>query len=634
MATNNLDIIVRVTDDGSGKLLQTAKALENVGDAATKAGAKTKQAAGAFTEMANRVDSAGRNARIGLSSMAQAADLVGVNLSGVIGPAASAADAIGDIVGSIGTLGATAGVIGGVIVAVGLLNTALQKQHDTLAKTITLNDAYLWSLHGLAQESPAVAAGIAEIANQLATLRQAASANPLESAFGSFAVGKAQIDDFFNALDSGLVRFRSFGEILNENKAQLDAVAFGMQSGYDEVEHLRGAMDGLIVTTDNATNSAAAHAQALDYEAAAARRMAAAMGDTRGDAISGRRDDGRALSKQKTDAAWGDMVFVPGVGWVNKEQQGKQKASQQAFQQTLDQTAQKLRGLIEGALNPTSVEQRLGMVGDAWDELRLRLEAVATGTDPSQYGAGFQAQLTELEKMGYTAESAAKAMKDFSFYADPANVKFADFGPLTAQIEQQLLGLAGKANLTAAAMKDVWKNLSPTAKAALAEQGINSASDAIDALADPTQQAKTQVQGLNDALGAIPRAITTTFTVIKDAAETAITEFRTVLDKFIADYGNVVISINAETTAVPPGTNTPPPAGPPSGNYARGLDFIVPPGFPNDSYSFRGNLTSGERVTVTPQGSAAAPNIIVYVMDENGNARRARKVRALAAMGA
>ena len=304
---------------------------------------------------------------------------------------------------------------------------------------------------------------------------------------------------------------------------------------------------------------------------------------------------------------------------------------------TASQAASKLRGLIEGALNPTSVEERLGMVGDAWDELRLRLEAVATGTDPGQYGAGFQAQLAELEAMGYTAETAAAAMKNFSFYADPANIKFADFGPLTAQIEQQLLGLAGKANLTAAAMKDVWKNLSPTAKAALAEQGISSAEDAIDALVDPTQQAKTQVQGLNSALDAIPRAITTTFTVIKDAAETAITEFRAVLDKFIADYGNVVISINAETTAVPPGTTAPtaPPPGPPSGNYARGLDFVVPPGFPNDSYAFRGNLTSGERVTVTPQGAnGGAPNVIVYVMDENGNARRARKVRALAAMGA
>ena len=591
MPTSNLDIIVRVKDDGTGKLANTVKALDNVGDAATRASNKARAAGSGFTEMANRIDSTGRNARIGLSSLGQAADLVGVNLSGVIGPAAGAADAIGDIVGALGALGLAGGVLGGIVVALGLVKQNYDQMIAQRAKAITQADPWIQALTRERQVTEEVAAAVQKYAEAQARAEasQGRGGGRAADAMGQSArYMRDEVDRAAEALWRLAAAAGAAGEELKILKGEAGGV---VGQTYAEIE----AQRQYNVYLNNFT-------------------------DIQDEALAGMvavREEGSKKSDPK----------------ILEDYKLRTNALQR-LGNTASQAASKLRGLIEGALNPTSVEERLGMVGDAWDELRLRLEAVATGTDPSQYGAGFQAQLAELEAMGYTAETAAKAMKDFSFYADPANIKFADFGPLTAQIEQQLLGLAGKANLTAAAMKDVWKNLSPTAKAALAEQGISSAEDAIDALVDPTQQAKTQVQGLNDALGAIPRAITTTFTVVKDAAETAIQEFRAVLDKFIADYGNVVISINAETTAVPPGTNTPPPAGPPSGNYARGLDFIVPPGFPNDSYSFRGNLTSGERVTVTPQGSAAAPNIIVYVMDENGNARRARKVRALAAMGA
>jgi len=60
----------------------------------------------------------------------------------------------------------------------------------------------------------------------------------------------------------------------------------------------------------------------------------------------------------------------------------------------------------------------------------------------------------------------------------------------------------------------------------------------------------------------------------------------------------------------PPSTQTSPGTGghsshqptQPIGGYASGGDFIVPPGFPNDSYPMR--VQSGERVTVTPQGQS------------------------------
>lgn len=39
-------------------------------------------------------------------------------------------------------------------------------------------------------------------------------------------------------------------------------------------------------------------------------------------------------------------------------------------------------------------------------------------------------------------------------------------------------------------------------------------------------------------------------------------------------------------------------------NGANGLDFVVPPGYPGDSFHAPLNVTSGERVTVTPNGSS------------------------------
>ena len=52
-------------------------------------------------------------------------------------------------------------------------------------------------------------------------------------------------------------------------------------------------------------------------------------------------------------------------------------------------------------------------------------------------------------------------------FANPENIKFADMGAIVADVQSQLNGMIGTANLTSAAMAEVWKNLNPQQKAQL-----------------------------------------------------------------------------------------------------------------------------------------------------------------------
>ncbi len=73
--------------------------------------------------------------------------------------------------------------------------------------------------------------------------------------------------------------------------------------------------------------------------------------------------------------------------------------------------------------------------------------------------------------------------------------------------------------------------------------------------------------------------------------------------------------------------------------FAGGGDFIVPPGYPRDSYLMR--VSSGERVTVTPRGEAAGSSarsghtfiFNVAVSNQRDADYLERKIRALAAHG-
>ena len=193
--------------------------------------------------------------------------------------------------------------------------------------------------------------------------------------------------------------------------------------------------------------------------------------------------------------------------------------------------ASKLQSMVEGALTPTAADPNMG---NAWDEARKRFEAFASGTDTGAYGAEFK-QL--FDSLGMSAQQAADAFRNFSLFADPKNLKLVDFGPIAESVKTQLDGMIGKANLTSAAMEEVWKNLSPQQKAALGTQGIDNVTDAVTALINPAGLAEQNVQGIGTAVKAIPEKRTTTFDIKKT-------------DTFDATYKDIADKISAIPTDV------------------------------------------------------------------------------------
>jgi len=592
-----LEILLTAKDNMSPAFKSAGAAVTQLGNAADAAASKVASAgdkATRFGDAANRIDAGASKARMGLSAMSQAANLVGADVSGMIGPMASAADAAGDLASSVGGLGLAAGAVGILVAAFALLNSVMMERNRAIAESILKNDEWVQSIERVAQGNAKATAMLQEFARAQAQVQTG----------WSWDIGDV-VDRFERMNSVGQAAAIALHAVGLEAR---DLAPF-LETSAQKAERLKNELNNLVFA------AGAAGAELKNLQGIADAEMG---GTWKGKGGTG------------TDKEGPDPKYVTYKKYLDALKTSADKAAA-----SVAAVNAKLEGLVDKALNPTSVEQRLGMVGDAWDEFRLRLEAVATGTDPSTYGAEFVAQ---LDALGMSAANAALAFKDFSLFSDPANIKLVNMGPIVDSVKSQLDSMIGKANLTAAAMKEVWKNLSPQQKAALGAQGIDDATEAVAALVNPAGLAKTQVQDLGSALSLIPTTITTTFNIVKDAAEQAIKDFRTVLDQFIADYGSISISINAEATAGTPPTGATPPPTPPAGgsggNFAGGLDWTVPAGFPNDRYPFRGNLSSGEHVRITPAGQSGGntqpPTFIFYI---DGERVRGSQVRMREAHG-
>lgn len=572
----------------SAVLKKTDAALKELGTTVDATSAKVEAAGkktASFGTAATKIDAAASKASMGLRAFSQAASAVGIDVSGTLGPMASAADAMGDLAKTAQDLGRGALGIGILVTAFAALNNIMLERNHAIADTILKEDEWAKALERSSQGSKLAAAGLREYAEAQAQVQTG----------WSWDIG--DVTERWMQLD---MVGRGAAQALHMVGLEARDLAPWLETSAQKAERLKDQLNAMVF----AAGAAGEQLKTLQGIAAA---------DEGGRGKGGTGTDGKAPPPRY-------------------ETHRKQL---DALRATAERTASALRSIVEGALSPTTVETRLGMAGDAWDEFRLRLEAVATGSPPTQYGTEFAAQ---LDALGMSAEAAAVAFKNFSLFANPDNIKLVNMGPLVDTVKQQLDSMIGKANLTSAAMAEVWKNLSPQQKAVLAANGIDTAAEAITALEDPTAKTKTQVEGLGAALSGIPRTVTSTVNVVKDAATLAIEAFRSVLDQFIADYGSVTVSINAEANAgTPPLPDTPPPpstgALPNGMNFARGLDWTVPGGFPNDTYPFRGNLTSGERVQITPAGQPAANLAPIFNIYIDGERVRGAKVRMLEAHG-
>lgn len=218
------------------------------------------------------------------------------------------------------------------------------------------------------------------------------------------------------------------------------------------------------------------------------------------------------------------------------EQAGNQamngaNAAQQAAD-IMSKVADKVRGMVEQALNPTTVDQRLQMTGNAWDEFRLRLEAVNSGTPLDQYGAAFVAQVQKMQQItGLALPDIAAKFKDFSLFANMDWLKGAlesgaiDLEPIKARINEQIQQIIGQANLMKAAFDEVWSGLAQQTKLDLANalglspQAANNATQVFQALSGTqAQTAATTVQGTATATSALNSALTNTQALTNNVA--------------------------------------------------------------------------------------------------------------------
>lgn len=159
--------------------------------------------------------------------------------------------------------------------------------------------------------------------------------------------------------------------------------------------------------------------------------------------------------------------------------QNSQRAAER-WAQAVGAAMQKVRALVEAAMQPTQVtldDLNASMKGEyipKWDEFRRRVEAVATGTNIDQFGPKFKAQLEMVQSMfqNLNLDQIAAKFKDFSLFADMnvSQIKsLIDFGPIEAQVSQQIDSIIGKAKAMEVAFNDVWASLSAQKKIDLAQ---------------------------------------------------------------------------------------------------------------------------------------------------------------------
>ena len=239
-----LTITIKGDDQASDKVEKLAKAFTQLEQGAKRAGEGLDKAAaqtGKLSKAAQAVDGAGRQARIGLGAAAQAAEHLVVNIGGVVGPAAGAADAIGDMAGAGAALGPVDIAVGALVIGIGLAAAAIDKYNQSQAATVMQTDAVIQSMHGLITTNKAAAAAAQEYAlaqAQAITFAQ----KGLSTNLGDYAQAAADAVLNLDKATNGVMRF-----IPQWNQQVAGAYALGeaVESSAEKADKLRAALVNL-----------------------------------------------------------------------------------------------------------------------------------------------------------------------------------------------------------------------------------------------------------------------------------------------------------------------------------------------------------------------------------------------------
>jgi len=610
-----LTITIKGDDQASDKVEKLAKAFAQLEQGAKRAGEGLDKAAaqtGKLSQAAQAVDGAGRQARIGLGAAAQAAEQLGVNIGGVVGPAAGAAGA-GAALGPIGI------VVGALVIGIGLAAAAIDKYNQSQAATVMQTDAVIQSMHGLITTNKAAAAAAQEYALAQAQAITYAQKG-LSTNLGDYAQSAADAVLALDKATNGVMRFipqwnqqvagaRALGEAVETSAEKADKLRAALvnlpfnemrdalnqltaQNPFERLAQSAGLsadklkeMASASVTVRNSLNDLISIEQTLallqaqraelqrqladaqmagdtakigeltaklDENAAAMERVRLKANEVR-DALQNMVGDKPIYDLQRLENAaraaanngmtavqdWNKKVedaqdrVARAMGILKdpierweKDQIDAYQNSQRAAEkwaQAVSAAMQKVRALVEAAMQPTQVsldDLNAAMTGKyipKWDEFRRRVEAVATGTNIDQFGPKFKAQLEMVQSMfqNLNLDEIAAKFKDFSLFADlnTDQIKqLIDFGPIEAQVSQQIDSIIGKAKAMEVAFNDVWASLSSQKKIDLA-QALNIDVTKVDINSAQVQdQIEKAVTGATGGAGAGQNQVAATVT--------------------------------------------------------------------------------------------------------------------------
>lgn len=508
---------------------------------------------------------------------------------------------------------------------------AAKKSLDELAPS---TDQFAANLQKILNVSPATAQSIENLAKADATYRDSLKQTiDLQEQAISKQNDLDTIQAARNTLQAGagLSGWDAITHVPAELQAYLTLLQHGAgtnQAFEDTTKNLTSAVDDLSVKSEHAASVAIIHANAeneraiaLDYAAAAALRLADALGDTRKETIDEQRGDMRAYAEYKTEQEWGDKVFIPGRGWVSQAQLARETKAQQEWLAQQKQFMSQIRGLVESVMGNTSVEDRLKRSGDAWDEFDLRLKAKLTGTNTAEraWGADFEKTLAAVaQATGLSMQEIQNQFESGALFSNKnvLGIKgLIDWGAVvgdTATAVNQIIGNYNKvsAGVQAYLNSDEAKaqmpnlkmalGLDPTAAAQDVQQALTSAMGGITGggaegkpstfttkLNFDSSKAKSDAETLKTLIAQIPASVAgTTVTTIQDLKKSA--GFDETLETIIADINRIPELLDAEVTIVYRAVN-PPPA-----SAGTGVNSDSHPGKASGGYVDKGLYWLGE----------------------------------------
>lgn len=492
-----LQIIFKGDDQLTGTVNRAAQSFTTLEQSASRAGKAVEKATkfdtrdfasgfvkqfqtipGVVDNAAEKIDRMGRQGRIGLMGLAQAADLVGINISGVVAPASAAADAVGDIAGAASALGPVGIALGVITAAVGVAAFALDQYNQRIAENIMWGNQYL-------QNAYMIAAQNSELASSFERLKQA-HISSAQLGIDDLVRAVPQLALFNAGLQAIGMGVEDMDVALVKAKASFEALAWGVDSGYDAVERMRATMPQLTSATDAAAAATLRATQANDaYAASLAKSIELLAGQVNAAASMAQAE--RTVDSWMPRLAAGNKAYnevvTRGTQLLNENDEAQRRLAETIRTQAVaawNQLKQAVRGFVEQAMQPTQVtmeDLNAAMAGKyipKWDEFRRRVEAIASGSGIEQFGPKFKAQLEMVQGLfkGLNLEQIAAKFKDFSLFAD-LNVDqikaLIDFGPIEAQVSQQIDSIIGKAKAMQVAFDEVWASLSAQKKIDLAQ---------------------------------------------------------------------------------------------------------------------------------------------------------------------